>query len=337
MNSFLSPLNFVGAGPWRIFEARDALFLDGRQAAREDALADERDGHGEVERGDGRPLAGAFLAGGVEDLVHHGLAVVVLLGEDLGGDLDEEAVELALVPLAEDRGEVVRREAEAVLEELVGLADELHVAILDAVVHHLDVVARAALADPVAAGSTVFDLCGDGLEDGLDCGPSRWIAAGHDGGAEARALFAAGYAGADVVQALLREFLRATVGVGVERVAAVDDDVALFEERNDGCDVLVYNLAGLDHDHDATGSLEFADQLLNGVRAFHQCALGLVGQKVIDLGGGAIEDCNFVAMVVHVQNEVLPHYCQPNQADVTTAVCHSVSCPRLTVQRGVLV
>ncbi len=138
------------------------------EAAREDALADERDGHAEVERGDGGPLAGAFLAGGVEDLVDHGLAVVVLLGEDLGGDLDEVAVELALVPLGEDVGEFVGGEAEAVLEELVGLADELHVAVLDAVVHHLDVVACAAFADPVAAGGAVVDLGGDGLEDRLD-------------------------------------------------------------------------------------------------------------------------------------------------------------------------
>ena len=41
--------------------------------------------------------------------------------------------------------------AEGVPHQVVGLADELHVAVLDAVVDHLDEVAGAVLADPVAA------------------------------------------------------------------------------------------------------------------------------------------------------------------------------------------
>ncbi len=127
--------------------------------------------------------------------------------------------------------ELVGGEAEAVLEELVGLADQLHVAVLDAVVDHLDVVACAVFADPVAAGGAVFNLGGDGLEDLLHVRPCFGVAAGHDGRAEARALFAAGDAGADEENALRREVLGAAVGVGEQRVAAVDDDVALFEVR----------------------------------------------------------------------------------------------------------
>ena len=125
------------------------------------------------------------------------MPVFVLLGKDLGRDIDEVAVEFALVPLGEDFVEFVGGEAERVLEELVGLADELDVAVLDAVVDHLDVVAGAVFADPVAAGGSVFDLGGDGLEDFLDVGPGSGISAGHDGGAVARAFFATGDAGAD--------------------------------------------------------------------------------------------------------------------------------------------
>ena len=49
-------------------------------------------------------------------------------------------------------------EAEAVFENVVGLADELHVAILDAVVHHLDVVSCTLFADPVAARCAIVDF-----------------------------------------------------------------------------------------------------------------------------------------------------------------------------------
>ena len=102
------------------------------------------------------------------------------------------------------------------MEEVVGLTDELHVAVLDAVVDHFDVVACAVFADPVAAGSSVFDLGGDGLEDVFDVGPCGGIAAGHDGGAEARAFFAAGDAGADEEDAFGREIFGAAVGIGKE-------------------------------------------------------------------------------------------------------------------------
>ena len=105
-------------------------------------------------------------------------------------------------------------EAETSFEQLVGFADQLHVAVLNAVVDHLDVVAGAVFADPIAAGRAVFNFGGNGLENLLDMGPRCRISAGHDGGAEARAFFAAGNAGADEENALVGQVLRAAVGVG---------------------------------------------------------------------------------------------------------------------------
>jgi hypothetical protein len=67
----LSPVE-LDFGPLQDLRRRDALFLHGRQAAREDRLADQRHRHAQVERADAGPLAGALLAGGVEDLVDHG-------------------------------------------------------------------------------------------------------------------------------------------------------------------------------------------------------------------------------------------------------------------------
>jgi hypothetical protein len=54
---------------------------------------------------------------------------------------------------------------------VVGLADHLHVTVLDSIVDHLDVVTSASLADPVAAGLTI-DLGSNRLEDGLDMRPN---------------------------------------------------------------------------------------------------------------------------------------------------------------------
>jgi hypothetical protein len=91
----------------------DTLLLDGGEAAGEDSLTDEGDGHAEVEGVGSSPLTGTLLGGGVEDLGNEGDTVVVVVAEDLGGDLDEVRVKNALVPGLEDcRGKrrlVVRR------------------------------------------------------------------------------------------------------------------------------------------------------------------------------------------------------------------------------------
>ena len=82
--------------------------------------------------------------------------------EDVGGDLDEEGVQLSGVPVSEDVGHLSVRQVHHVLHDVVGLRDELHVAVLDAVVHHLDEVPGPFLSDPVAAG-VLANLGADGL------------------------------------------------------------------------------------------------------------------------------------------------------------------------------
>ena len=161
--------------------------------------------------------------------------------------------------------------AEAVAQQLVGLADELHVGVLDAVVHHLDEVAGAVGADVGAAGHAV-DVRGDLLEQRAQRLVGLGGAARHDRRAVQRAFLAAGDAGADEVQAALAHRLLAADGVGVERVAAVDDDVAFFHRVGELVDDGVGGVAGLDHDQHPPRLLqrgkEFRDRL-----AAHELAL----------------------------------------------------------------
>jgi hypothetical protein len=143
-----------------------------------------------------------------------------------------------------------------VLEDVVGFADELHVAVLDAVVDHLHVVTGTAGADVDDAGLAI-DLRGDGFKDGLHDFPSGSRAAGHDGGAFAGAFFTAGDARADEAEAFFGEVGVATLGGLVEAVAAVDDDVVLVQERDELLDHGVHGVAvgvlhggGFHHDVD---------------------------------------------------------------------------------------
>jgi hypothetical protein len=98
-----------------------ALILESRETAREDSLADQGDGHTKVKGVDGSPLAGSLLASLVKNLLNKGSAVVVVVVEDITGDLDEEGVENTSVPLGENITDLLVGETDTALHDVVGL------------------------------------------------------------------------------------------------------------------------------------------------------------------------------------------------------------------------
>ena len=160
--------------------------------------------------------------------------------------------------------------AQPVAQQLVGLADELHVGVLDAVVHHLHEMAGTVGAD-VGAARHAVDVCGDLLEQRAQRLVGLGRAAGHDRRAVERALLAAGDAGADEVQTTLADGLLAADGVGVERVAAVDDDVAFLHRVGEFVDDGVGGVAGLDHDQHAPRLLQRGEEFRRSSRCARSC------------------------------------------------------------------
>ena len=81
-----------------------------------------------------RDLAGKRQNG--EPVDQHVAGVLVVgEGDDAGGDLDEVRAEFTPIPNVEDLGQPVRDSHRVAAEEVVRLGDELHDAVLDAVVH----------------------------------------------------------------------------------------------------------------------------------------------------------------------------------------------------------
>jgi hypothetical protein len=54
-------------------------------------------------------------------------------------------------------------------------------------------------------------------------------------------------------------------------------------------------------------------------------SLRLILYEIIHFRDGPVEHSHFVAVVVHVQNEVLSHHRQTNQSNVTTSLFHQSS------------
>ena len=121
VNELLSVTLEIGLGALEDLARADTLLLKGAQAAGKHGLADERDGHAEIESVHSGPLASSLLTSSVEDLVQDWGSVVVLVAEDIASDLDEERVQDARVPLVEHVGHLVLGHSQAALHNVVGL------------------------------------------------------------------------------------------------------------------------------------------------------------------------------------------------------------------------
>ena len=137
--------------------------------------------------------------------------------------------------------------------------------------NHLDVVASTLVTNPFTA-RLVIALGGNALEDVLDVRPRLLVTTRHQRGAISSTLLTTGDTGADKQETLRLELLCAADGVGVVRVATVDDDVACLEMGNKLFDEVIYGLTGFYEEDDFAGFLELRDEFFDGERANDVCS-----------------------------------------------------------------
>jgi hypothetical protein len=116
------------------------------------------------------------------------------------------------------------------------------------------------------------------------------------------------------VQAALSHRLLPTDRVGVQRVAAVDDDVALFEDIGQFVDDGVGRVARLHHDQGAPrllkGSREFGHRL-----GAHELALGAVlVEQCVGLGDRAVVERDGVTVMREIPRDVGSHHGEAGDA-----------------------
>ena len=138
-------------------------------------------------------------------------------------------------------------------------------------------------------------------------------------GAFERAFLTAGVADAEEVDAVLLEVFFPALSVGPERVAAVDDDVAGLQERDELLDHGVHRRAGFDHDLRLAGTLERGDEILERLCEDEILALPTACLECLHDAGRAVIDGDVEALAFHVQDEVFAHHGEADQADVTGA------------------
>ena len=140
----------------------------------------------------------------------------------------------------------------------------------------------------------------------------------HQRGAEARAELAAAHARPEEPAARL-VLLLAADGVGPLAVAAVHHDVVPLDARAEELlDDRVHRRAGLDEDDDLPRPLERGDEVRQRGGP-HQPArrVGIVGEELLGDRRRPVVDGDAVAVVGHVEGEVLAHHGEADQPDVS--------------------
>ena len=92
-----------------------------------------------------------------------------------------------------------------------------------------------------------------------------------------------------------------------------------FSRCGTSFDHVVDGVAGLDHEHHAPGRFERGNQFVDGMGADNRRALGFVIEELVHFGNGSIEDGHAVAVVIHVEDQILAHDSEANQPDVASS------------------
>src|SRR6266550_3492379 len=269
-----------------------------------------------------RPDTGAFLARFVEDHVHQRLAGFGIdFSKNLRCDFDQIALELAFVPLFESVCKLRRIHSQDVLQNCVRFTDQLDIAVLDTIVHHLDVV-TGAVGSHVSTAWFAIHLRSDLAENWRDNFPRLARTTRHERRTLKRALLAAGYPHAYKMNPGALQFSSTPLRVGEERIAAVDDHITFLEQRCQLSDYGIDGLARFHHHHGYPWLFERPNKFLWCKGGPYVFALGAsCGEFFRDLSG-AIEHRDRKTLGFHVQDEILAHDTEANQANITLIRIH---------------
>jgi hypothetical protein len=183
------------------------------------------------------------------------------------------------------------------VQDLVALGVRLEQAVLDPVVHHLDVVAGAGGADVREAV-----LRSESAEDRLGSPDGRLAAADHQAVAVFQPPDAPAGARVHQLDAAASQGGAAPDGVVEIGVSAVDDDVAPLQSGQEQLDGLIDRLAGRHHEPDDTRRREAASQVGEVLRA-----LRAIGGDLGDRRNGPVPRHDFVSSPEQAPRHVAAH------------------------------
>src|SRR4029077_19913319 len=129
-----------------------------------------------------------------------------------------------------------------------------------------------------------------------------------------RAFFAARYAHTYEVNSCALQFSFASLGVGEERISAVDDHIPFLEQRRQLSDYGIDGRPRFHHHHGDTGFFKRPDKFLQRAGGLVLFFLAAFSAKFFRDLSGAIEHRDRKTLRFHVQDEIFAHDTGADQA-----------------------
>jgi hypothetical protein len=79
----------------------------------------------------------SHLPSHIANLVNHWRSVDILEPEDIARDFNQKGIQFTAIPFGKDGRHLIGGLVQTVAHQLVGFANQLHIAVFDAIVHHL--------------------------------------------------------------------------------------------------------------------------------------------------------------------------------------------------------
>jgi len=262
------------------------------------------------------PPAGTLLPGTVEYPPHAQLTIRITNTQDPRSDIDEVGRKHPFVPTVEGIRDFFLGQLQRLIHQRPGLGDQLHITVLDPVMHHLDVMPGTALAHPAATGLAILRARGNRLEDLLDHGPGVGIASRHEGRPVPGTLLAAGYPHAEKTYSPPAQLRITSLGIPVEGIAPVHDYVPRLEMWQQAGDDLVHHGAGGNHEQDDARGLQLGTEAGIIVAGLEAVPVLHLLHESLGTGSGVIENCNAKRVITKIERDIAAHHAQTDHPDI---------------------
>ncbi|MNN35032.1 hypothetical protein D3C81_1488690 [compost metagenome] len=138
------------------FASRNTLFFHCGQETGEYGFCNHGQRHTKIQGTLACPFPCSLLTSGIKNHIYHWLAsLFIILGEDIGCNLDQIAVEFTFVPFCENFMKFLRVKVQRIFQQMISFTDQLHVTIFDAVVYHFHIVSGTVRSDICTTRVTV--------------------------------------------------------------------------------------------------------------------------------------------------------------------------------------
>ena len=251
----------------------------------------------------GGPKPGSLLPRTVKDHIDQRPAALAVIGlQRFGCDINQIAIERALVPIGKNRTNLRGAHPKSIAQNAIAFGNHLHQSVFDPVMRGFDEMPRAVRAKPCRTGFAVM-LRGDFLKHRSNPRPRARRPARHHRRTVPRALSAARHADAQKGPPLSLGAFHPSLGIPKRRITRINENIPRRKQRIEAVNQAVDHGSGRGEQDNRARRAHRCHQL-GQIGGWNQLSGKILRRELARLFGVEIIERNTRALLGHVQREV---------------------------------